>query len=178
MKTQQGLTLTGLLAIVAFVTVLCVVAVPNLAATIKGNRELAQINTLLASLQLARRTAMQSGSDVSITPCPNEPTSSCTAESWSVGWTVRYVRPPPGAASLIRSYPALAGGNQLSGTAGSPIVFHPNGMTDLSTPATFTLCDPRGAREAHAVTVLTSGLTQASKTPGENVDGSALTCPA
>lgn len=168
----------GVLAIVAFVAVLCMAAVPNLAATITGNRDVAEINILLSSLQLARRTAMQSGSDVSITPCLNQQTSPCTDESWSVGWTVRYVTPPPGAARVIRTYPALAGGNQLSGTAGSRIVFHPNGMTDLSTPVTFTLCDRRGAREAHAVTVLTSGLTQASAIPGENVDGSALTCPA
>lgn len=177
-KTQQGLTWIGFLALVITVAVLGLAAIPNLAATIKSNRDSAQIHVLLSSLQLARRAAMQSSSDVTITPCADAPADSCSTRVWTHGWTVRYLTPPPGAASLIHDFPALGGGNQLSDTADAQIIFRSNGMTNLPGPATFTLCDRRGAHEARAVTLLVSGVAQASETPGKNVDGSALTCHA
>lgn len=178
MPTQRGFTWIGFLALAFTLGILILAAAPNLAATITGNRDNAQITTLLTSLQLARRVAMQSGTNVAVTPCPEVPGARCDGTSWNGGWRVHYVTPPPGAARLIRRYPALAFGNHLSDTAGAQIVFYPSGLTNLSAPATFTLCDRRGAHEARALLLFISGLAQVSATPGRNVDGGALTCPA
>lgn len=178
MPTQRGFTWIGFLILTFTPGILILAAAPNLAATIAGKRDSAQINTLLSSLQLARRVAMQSGSNVAITPCPQAPAAHCNGTSWNNGWSVHYVTPPPGAARLIRRYPALAFGNRLSDTAGAQIVFYPSGLTSLSAAATFTLCDSRGAHEARALMLFISGLAQASDDPGKNVDGSALACPA
>lgn len=179
MQRQPGFTLVELMVLVAIVAILAVIAVPNFSATIKGNRDTAQVNTLVTGLALARSEAVKSGSNVMI--CSSDDGSTCTSSTWSDGWLVRYVTPPPGASTLIRVFPALGGNSHLivapSGLATSGITFNSTGMTNLATTATFTLCDGRGAHYARALNVLVSGVTQASMTPGMNMDNTPLSCP-
>lgn len=176
MHKQAGFTLIELMVLVAIVAILAVIAVPNFSATIKGNRDTAQINTLLSGLALARSEAVKSGSMVTI--CSSDDGQNCTASHWEDGWVVRYMTPPPGASTLIQAFPALNSGSSLmTGPSVSSIVFTSTGMTNLGDITTFTLCDGRGAHYARALDVMLSGIVQASNTPGEDVSGTALTCP-
>lgn len=176
MQRQAGFTLVELMVLVAIVAILAVIAIPNFSATVKGDRDTAQINTLVTGLALARSEAVKSGSNVKI--CSSSNGDTCTASAWNDGWVIRYVTPPPGMSSLIRTFPALNSGSSLDASASvSSITFNATGMTNLSTTAKFTLCDGRGAHYARALNLLVSGVTQASRTPGRHVDGSALSCP-
>lgn len=179
MTGDKGFTLIELLVLVAVVAILATIAVPNFSATIKGDRDISQINTLLSAMALARSEAVKTGGNVLI--CSSSDGVTCApagTTSWSSGWSVQYVTAPPGATTVIRSFPALGGGNTLnSGAAADSITYSSNGMTSMAGPATFTLCDSRGANYARALDVLASGVTQTSTTLGKDVGGSALTCP-
>lgn len=177
MHKQAGFTLIELMVLVAIVAILAVIAVPNFSATIKGNRDTAQINTLAAGMALARSEAVKSG--VNVTICSSNDGQTCSGSVWTDGWVIRYVTPPPGTSTLIRTFPALSRDSSVGASSGvSSITFNPTGMTNLSGSATFTLCDGRGAHYARALDVLVSGVLQASDIPGKDVDGTiALSCP-
>lgn len=176
MSRQRGFTLIEMMVLVAIVAILAVIAVPNFSATIKGNRDTAQLNTLVTGLALARSEAVKSGSNVTI--CSSSDGSTCSGSDWTNGWVVRYVTPPPGMSTLIRAFPALSSDSSLDNSANvASITFTATGMTNPQVQTTFTLCDGRGAHYARALDVMISGVTQASNTPGEDVGGTALSCP-
>lgn len=174
MKAQKGFTLLEMLVVAAVIVILVTVALPNFAATIKSNREMSEMGTLAAALALARDTAAKSGSDVMI--CASADGHDCADGAWSTGFTVEYVTPPPRTASVIRVFPGLADGSKLISSASDRIVFHPDGLTDLPGPTTFTLCDGRGVSQARALDLLVSGLYQTSTTLGQDVNGQPLVC--
>lgn len=178
MSGDKGFTLIELLVLVAVVAILATIAVPNFSATIKGDRDIAQINTLVSAMALARSEAVKTGGGVLI--CSSSDGVTCApagTSSWSSGWSVQYVTAPPSAHTVIRSYPALNTGNSLSNSGGNSITYFSNGMTNLPVQVTFTLCDSRGVNYARALDVLVSGVTQTSATLGEDVNTTALSCP-
>lgn len=174
MNAHKGFTLIEFVVMAAVIAILVTVALPNFAATIQSNRDMSEMGTLAAALALARDTAARSGSDVLV--CASADGRACADTAWNQGYAVEYVTPPPRTGAIIRSFPALDTHSSLLSSVSNRIVFHANGMTDLTGPSTFTLCDHRGVNYARALDLLVSGLTQTSTTLGQDVNGQPLVC--
>lgn len=173
MKKAYGFTLIELLVLLAVVAILTTIAVPDFSATIKNDRDISQINTLLTGLMLARSEAIKSSTPVSI--CATSNNLACS-NVWTAGWMVYYNSPPPGASTVIRVFPALNSGNTLTSSGGNTFTFNASGMTGVA--STFTLCDSRGASYARSIDLAATGRAEAASKVGYQVDGAtALTCP-
>ncbi len=170
MKNLSGFSLIELLTLISIVAILAAIALPNFSATMKGDRDISQINTLLDGLSLARSEAIKYGNPVAI--CAGN-SNTCTDGSWADGWIVFYVTPPPSATtSTIRAFPALVGNNTLTATpAATAVTFQPSGQTTLAAGVMFTLCDTRGKSFGRSINLTLTGSAVAAAKVGYEVDG-------
>lgn len=174
MSAQKRFTLLEMLVMASVTLILVTMALPNFGATVKGNRELSEIDTLYNALVLARDTATRSGSDVMV--CASADGRNCANGTWSAGYTVKYVTAPLNSPAVIHRFRAMDGTTTLVSSINGRIVFHADGRTDLPGPITFTLCDSRGVRDARALDLLVSGVPKASTILGRDVNGQPLAC--
>ncbi len=180
-KRQHGFTLIELLVLIAIVSILATVAVPDFSATIKNDRDITQLNTLINSISLARSEAIRTNANVSI--CAGSDTT-CSGTTWASGWVVYYSSNPlpTGVTNpIIRVFPAVSGNNTFTDDSGSySYTFQGNG-TLTPTPAipvNFTLCDARGPVYARSINLAPFGRAEAAAKLGYQVNGSTpLTCP-
>jgi type IV fimbrial biogenesis protein FimT len=171
MKNLSGFSLIELLTLISIVAILAAIALPSFTTSMKGNRDISQINTLLDGLSLARSHAITYGQPVVI--CPGN-TNACTDGNWADGWIVYYSTLPPGATTTtIREFPKLSGNNTLTG-APNAITFLPTGMTPLTANVTFTLCDGRGPNFGRSIELNITGRAEVASQIGHKVDGTAL----
>lgn len=170
MKNPRGFSLIELLVLMAIIAILATIAVPNFSATIKGDRDISQINTLLDGLTLARSEAIHNGNNVTI--CPGN-SNACSAANWANGWIVFYDTLPPGATtSTIRVFPRLSGNNTLTtAPAATTITFQSSGQTTLATGVMFTLCDTRGRDYGRSINLTITGSAETAARVGYEVDG-------
>ena len=84
---QSGTTLLELLVVLAVLSILLTLAVPNFAAFVRNSRLSSATNELISSLHLARSEAIKRRSRV--VSCPSATGSSCAADGgWHQGWLV------------------------------------------------------------------------------------------
>jgi len=178
-KCERGFTLIELLVLVAIVSILATVAVPDFSATIRNNRNISQLNTLLNSMALARSAAITTSANVSI--CAGNDTT-CSGTTWANGWVIYYDTPlPPGVTNpIIRAFPAINSNNTFTSDGGYNFTFQENGTLTPTpaAPVNFTLCDPRGPIYARSINLAPFGRAEAAAKLGYQVNGTTpLTCP-
>ena len=170
----------------AVAAILLAIAVPALRVFIQNNREDAEADSLISSLDYARSEAVKR--DANVEACASvvgAATPACSdATAWSTGWIVETSGPAP---TVLQVKSPLQGGNTLSGTfngAGvTHITFEPNGFvkaaagSGLYNTTYFTLCDSRGAPYARDIEISAVGAVEASPTTGQTLNGQALACP-
>jgi type IV fimbrial biogenesis protein FimT len=174
-RASSGFTLIELLVTFTVAGILTAVAVPAFSSFVKNDRDIGQINTLVASFNYARSEAVKRASPNGITVCPSVDAATCSGTAWAGGWIVLYPDPinPP---VVLQTVPAFSGGNTVTPVgAAAGITFASSGMA--SAPLTVRICDIRGAAFARDVEVNATGRVAASQTPGQSVSGAALVCP-
>jgi type IV fimbrial biogenesis protein FimT len=173
-----GFTLLELMVTVSVAGILTVMALPAFHAFVLNDRDIAQINSLVASFNYARSEAVKQNLSTGIMVCPSGDGTSCNGTTaWSGGWIVRNTNAAvPKGKLVLQAVPALAGGNTLTatGAVAAGITFQSTGMVDG--PLTIVICDSRGAAYALDVEVNATGRVAASQTPGKSVSGLALKC--
>jgi type IV fimbrial biogenesis protein FimT len=175
---DRGFTLLELMVTVSIAAILSVMALPAFHAFVLNDRDIAQINSLVASFNYARSEAVKQNLSTGIMVCPSGDGSSCNGTTaWSGGWIVWNTNAAvPKGQMVLQAVPALAGRNTLTatGAAAAGITFQSTGMVDG--PLTIVVCDPRGAAYALDVEVNATGRVAASQTPGKSVSGLTLKC--
>jgi len=155
--SQQGMTLVELMITLAVAAVLMVVAVPSMTSFVQNERLTTQINTLLAHLQYARSEAVKTHQRVVV--CSSNDAATCSG-NWSDGWIVFTDGDEDGAVGgsdqLLRAHDALSGGNTLTSSGGSTVIFDGRGFAPNSN-STFTVSDSRGASYAKSITISNTG---------------------
>jgi type IV fimbrial biogenesis protein FimT len=177
---SHGFTLIELLVTLTVAAILFAIGVPAFNSFLKNDRDLGQINSLVSSFNYARSEAVKRASLNGITVCASLDGVNCdlAATTWAEGWIVTYIDPiTPANTVVLQTVPALSGANTVT-----PIGLSPTGITFFSSglasaALTIRICDSRGAAFARQIEVLSTGRVASTQTPGQSVNGTALTCP-
>ena len=187
---SAGYTLVEVLVTLTIAAILVSIALPGMRTMVQNDRQMTQTNTLVMALNAARSEARKE--DVTVNVCPSTDGLTCNTANWASGWIALSTAPVAGFAGPIIVAPALPAGTTLSarssanGVPGGPgintVTFLPNGMAQMDgVPflyAEFTMCDSRGAAQAHSVELSPAGQVASASKPGFQTDNvTAVVCP-
>jgi len=130
--------------------------------------------SLAISLNIARSEAIKADLPGGVVVCPSTDNATCNSTNWANGWIVQS---SAAGNPVLNAVPPISAGSTLTEASGlASVTYNSNGS--VGAPATFKLCDSRGASMARTVEVNVIGRIASSQTPGFKVDGvTALTCP-
>jgi len=158
---DPGFSLVEMLITLAILGLLLAAAAPAFVSMARENRLASEINLLLADIHLARLEAIKRNQDVVL--CRSADGRQCTPSSgmradWSIGWIV-YVNADQDKTRdadepLLRAREGPRPGLRLHFNQWWRVAYHPDGSAKNGT---FTLCDPRGAAHARALTLYYTG---------------------
>ncbi len=159
MPRVLGFTLLELLVTLAVVSILAVIAAPNLTHFLLNTRLTTTLNRFVGDLQLARSEAIKSNLNAVI--CPSTNARTCAEKGhWHEGWLIfldtNYNRQKEADERVIQVVNDLDNGMTITGSRSSPIVYTNNGRSP-GTNTTITFCDKRGAKAARQVIIANSG---------------------
>ena len=183
---DRGFTLVELMITVSVAVILIALGVPAFNSFVMNDRDITQINSLVASFNYARSEAIKQRLASGVFVCPSSNGSTCSlSTNWANGWIVwntdpnlnTNANPALNPQAIVQAVPALSGSNtvtgKLGGGAGTTFLY----TGTVSAPVTVTVCDSRGAAYARDVEVNATGRVASSQTPGLSVAGAALSCP-
>ena len=180
---MRGFTIVELMISVLILALLMGIGIPAFESTIQNNRMTSNLNAFITSLNQARSEAVKQNQEVVV--CTSTNGTSCAGNTnWENGWVVFVDRDGDGAIDdgnacgsgatddcILSVQEALDGTLTLRST-GTSISYFGSGASNGAD--TFTVCDDRGANEAKAVIVSSTGRPRTSY---KEADGSALSCP-
>lgn len=173
MHKQAGFTMIELLVTMTVAVVLTSIAVPSFKLTFQNNRLVSQSNDLLGAMLYARSEAIALNTNVTV--CASNDAATCSGTNWAKGWITKYTD-STGTVQTLRIEPSLSGGNTLTSTFGSSIVFQKDGTITAGAAGTFNLCDARLTSNGRSLWITATGLTRLSTNAGKKLDGSTMSC--
>ena len=179
MDRQAGFTLIELMIAVALSAILLSMAVPAMNTFVSNSRQTGMMNDFLASMHMARSTAITMNTRVTV--CPSSNGDDCEAVPWDEGWIAFTDDDSDQSVDADETIVSTsAGGDGLSIASaefGDFLMFRPNGRamnaSVTGNSGEFTVCDHRGADHAKVLIVDLSGRPRISET---KMDGSAPGC--
>lgn len=184
MKMQSGFTLLELMITVSVAAILLAVGVPGFQEFVRNNRQAAEVNKLVATLQLARSEAIARNKLVGVCPTTAADNDSCSGSTnWATGWIVFVDESSNGVREDAEEVLRMdSGPEQMSVQAEvTSLTYRPNGRIYTyptpanGTPANFVFCDSRGADHARVVQLEIAGRPNAADT---KIGGTDPTCPS
>lgn len=169
MKTHSGFTIMEMMIAVSVAAILLAIGVPGMQDFVRNNRRAAEVNNVIASLQIARSEAVARNRRVGI--CASTNMTACAGSTtWENGWIVFVDNDRDGDRDndedILRAEPGMqnitlrAGFQSLVYLSNGRIQVFPSGDSE----GELTLCDSRGASEARVLQVPESGRPATSTT--------------
>ena len=176
---SRGFTLIELMIAIALTGLLLSMAVPALDNFTTSARQTSAINDFVASMHMARSTAVTTNFRTTI--CPSSNGVNCETVSWDDGWIVFADRDSDQAVDndeqIISSSDGFDGVDIQSAEFGQFLMYRPNGRAMTASAAgnsgQFTICDDRGSDKAKVIILDLSGRPRVSKTLA---NGSSPSC--
>jgi len=168
MKQAKGFTLLELLVTLAVASILVSVGVPSFRGAIMDNRMIRDSNQFVASINLARSTAVRFQRNAMVCPSANYNAAvpTCSADTdWSVGWIVWVDKNRDGATSaneIIYVQAPINDANSFSASAATLFSFDARGF-GVSPGDDLMLCDNRSGETGRRIRVNNVGRTSVSR---------------
>lgn len=179
MRKEKGFTLVEVIVTMAISVLMLSMAVPSMSTFLSNSRQSAAINDFVASVRMARSTAIEANTDVTI--CPSASGRNCESVGWHEGWIVFKDLDNNQAVddndTIVRIYDRASGVAIYPSQTDPFLRYRPNGRIvhqQISGSAgDFTVCDSRGADYARVMILDLSGRPLLTKTL---TDGSLPSC--
>jgi type IV fimbrial biogenesis protein FimT len=159
---------------IAIAGILTAMAVPAFNSFVLNDRDIGQINSLVASFNYARNEAIKLNNG-GVQVCTSVDGLNCNGgTAWNQGWIVVETLPNAGAPTVLQYVPAFGGANTVK-TAQTGVTFSSTGLVNAA--AAIQICDSRGGAFARDVEVNATGRIASSTKPGYSVSNAPLSCP-
>ena len=179
MRQERGFTLIEMMIGIGLMALLLSIAVPALDMFTSNARQSGAVNDFVASMHVARSTAVTTNTPVTV--CPSDNGQRCAAVAWDQGWIV-FADPNSnqivdGDERIVSTGSPNDGLSIDSDEFGAFLTYRPNGrVMNASVNGSvgqFTVCDGRGSGHAKVMIVDLSGRPRFSE---YQIDGSTPSC--
>ena len=176
-KKQSGFTLVELMICIAVAAILCAVSFPALGGLAHSSQSRAAQDAMLATLNLARNTAVTRQREIVV--CPSSDHVTCDNDIWwQNGWIAfedtNHDGDHDANEPLLQTSQSLTGMAIATSTDRKRLTYRADGATPGSN-LTFTFCDLRGPNNATTIVVGNAGRPRQGAASREEAD---LACAA